>query len=95
MLPPENIRSVTQMQTRYGRSGPMHLPKWMKGIRRWVLVATGVLWAWYFIGHPFEAVSILAGALFLITAWHLIFSPAHRNRVEKRKDRRLRHLPWT
>ena len=61
---------------------------------RWLLVPIGLLWLWFFINHPFEGVSVLAGILFLITAWYLIFGSPRRDVDRKGKDRRFRRPPW-
>src|SRR6266852_4156424 len=51
---------------------------------RWLLAVVGLVTVWLFIYHPFEVVSGIAGVLFLITAWHLIFGP-HRSAERKGK----------
>jgi hypothetical protein len=67
----------------------------MKRLLRWVLLPVGMLWLWFFIGHPFEGISVIAAVLFLITAWYLIFGDVRRSPIEKRKDRSMRQPPWT
>ena len=61
---------------------------------RWALVGVGLVTLWFFIQHPFEVVSGIAGVLFLITAWHLMFGSTRRSLERKRKDRAFRHPPW-
>ena len=68
----------------------------MKRLLRWALLPVGILWLWFFFEYLFEGISVLvAPALFLITAWHLIFGGSRRSQIEKRKDRSLRHPPWS
>jgi hypothetical protein len=65
-----------------------------KHLVRLALVIAGLVMVWFFIQNPFGAVSAIAGVLFLMTAWHLMFGSQRRRPERKGKDRTFRRPPW-
>jgi hypothetical protein len=61
---------------------------------RWALIVVGLATVWFFVQHPFEIVSGIAGVLFFIAAWYVMFGSQRRSPERKGKDRTFRHPPW-
>jgi hypothetical protein len=60
---------------------------------RWVVGFVALAWITWFVMHPFEAVTLVVIALFLVVIWGLLRDEPAAPR--EGKDRTFRHPPWT
>ena len=61
---------------------------------RWAMIVVGLVTVWFFIQNPFGVVSAIAGILFFIAAWFVMFGSQRRSLERKGKDRTFWHPPW-